>query len=175
MGSSATCWTAHFQGFSFNNTDSHHAYIVDAFVREVWSIRNNVELKGSAIARLRDATGLELRCIARNIDGMLDTELLASIAQQMMTSNTVDVNGKSAAVSRTSKHRLRALAFTMDGREYQAIEQNAEKASRWGQLAREGHRVVQFKDGGTNKFVAASGGGHHVLGWLRGKETMITS
>ena len=44
----------------------------------------------------------------------------------------------------------------MDGREYLAIEQNAEKPSRWGQLAREGHQVVQFKDAGTNKFVAVA-------------------
>jgi hypothetical protein len=85
---------------------------------------------------------------------MMDEALLASIAQQMMNSNTVDVNGKSVPVSRTSKNRLRTLSFTMDGREYQAIEQNAEKPSRWGQLAREGHRVVQFKDSGTNRFVA---------------------
>ena len=44
----------------------------------------------------------------------------------------------------------------MDGREYQAIEQNAEKPSRWGQLAREGYQVVQFKDVGTNRFVAVA-------------------
>jgi hypothetical protein len=87
---------------------------------------------------------------------MLDTALLAKIAEQMMSSNTVDVNGKPTPVSRTSKHRLRTLAFTMDGREYQAIEQNSEKPSRWGQLAREGHQVVQFKDSATNKFVAVS-------------------
>jgi hypothetical protein len=85
---------------------------------------------------------------------MLGTAALASIAQQMMSSNAVDVNGKPVPVSRTSGHRLRTLPFTMDGREYQAIEQNAEKPSRWGQLAREGHQVVQFKDVGTNKFVA---------------------
>jgi hypothetical protein len=87
---------------------------------------------------------------------MLDTALLASIAQQMMASDKVDVNGELVTVSRTSKHRLRTLAFTMDGREYQAIEQNAEKPSRWGRLAREGHQVVQFKDSGTNRFVAVS-------------------
>jgi hypothetical protein len=46
----------------------------------------------------------------------MDTELLASIAKRMMTSNkVVDVNGKSVPVSRTSKNRLRTLAFTMDG------------------------------------------------------------
>ena len=86
---------------------------------------------------------------------MLDTALLTSIAQQMMSGNTVDVNGKHVPVRCTSRHRLRTLAFTMDGREYQAVEQNPEKPSRWGELAREGHQVVQFKDGESNRFVAA--------------------
>jgi hypothetical protein len=87
---------------------------------------------------------------------MIDQALLTSIAQQMMSSNVVNVNGKSVSVSRTSKHRLKTLTFTMDGREYQAIEQNAEKPSRWGQLARDGHQVVQFKDNETSKFVAVA-------------------
>ena len=46
----------------------------------------------------------------------------------------------------------------MDGREYQAIEQNAEKPSRWGELARKGHQVVQFKHAATNRFLAAVDG-----------------
>jgi hypothetical protein len=37
-----------------------------------------------------------------------------------------------------------------------SIEQNASKPSRWGQLAREGPQVVQFKNVGTNKFVAVA-------------------
>jgi hypothetical protein len=86
----------------------------------------------------------------------MDTALLASIAQQMMSRNTVDVNGKPVPVRRTSRHRLKTLAFVMDGRDYQAIEQNAEKPSRWGQLARSGYQVVQFKDVETNKFVAVA-------------------
>jgi hypothetical protein len=69
----------------------------------------------------------------------------------MMSRNVVNVNGKSVSVSRTSKNRLRTLAFTLDGREYQAIEQNAEEPSRWGQLAKSGNRVVQFKDSEINK------------------------
>ena len=44
----------------------------------------------------------------------------------------------------------------MNGRQYQAIEQNAEKPSRWGQLVREGHRVVQFRDVETGKYVAVA-------------------
>src|ERR1035437_3502395 len=85
---------------------------------------------------------------------MLDTALLSSIATQLMTGNVVEVDAKRIPVRRTSAHRFKTVSFTMDGREYQAIEQNAEKPSRWGQLAREGHQVVQFKDVGTNKFVA---------------------
>ena len=43
--------------------------------------------------------------------------------------------------------------------------------SRWGQLAREGHQVVQFKDSGTNRFVAVVvDGAVTVHGWrTRGK------
>ena len=85
---------------------------------------------------------------------MLDEELLKSIAAQLMTSTSVNVEGKSIPVRRTSRQRLKTIAFRAEGHEYQAIEQNAEKLSRWGQLARDGHRVVQFKDAERNKFVA---------------------
>jgi len=99
---------------------------------------------------------------------MLDTALLASIAQQMMSNNTIDINGKPVPIRRTSRHRFRTVPFSMDGREFEAIEQNPEKPSRWGQLAREGHQVVQFKDTETNRLVAVVvdgevtvyGGGH---------------
>jgi hypothetical protein len=85
---------------------------------------------------------------------MLDLALMSSIAQQMMTSLKVQVRGKLVSVRRTSAQRLRSVTFAMNGREYEAIEQNPEKPSRWGQLAREGHQVVQFKDNETGKFIA---------------------
>jgi hypothetical protein len=44
----------------------------------------------------------------------------------------------------------------MNGREYEAIEQNAEQPSRWGKLAASGHQVVQFRDTHTNKYVAVA-------------------
>ncbi len=87
---------------------------------------------------------------------MIDTSLLASIAQQMMDGDWVDVHGQRLRVRRTSAQRLRTVAFGMDGRDYQAIEQNREKPSRWGQLARDGHQVVQFKDVQTGRFVAVA-------------------
>ena len=73
-----------------------------------------------------------------------------------MKGNSVDVAGKRLPVRRTSAHRLRTVAFNLDGQQYQAIEQNPDKPSRWGQLAREGHQVVQFKDVVSNKFVAVA-------------------
>ena len=85
---------------------------------------------------------------------MVDPALLASIAQQMMRAATVEVSGKSVPVRRTSAQRLKTVGFVLDGRDYQAIEQNPEKPSRWGQMARDGHQVVQFKDVQTNKFIA---------------------
>lgn len=87
---------------------------------------------------------------------MLDAELLISIAAQLMTNTSVSVDGRSVPVRRTSQQRLRTAAFKVGGHEYQAIEQNPEKPSRWGQLARSGRQVVQFKDAESNKFVAVA-------------------
>ena len=85
---------------------------------------------------------------------MLDAELLKSVATQLMTGTSVNVGGKSTPVRRTSRQHLKTAAFTVEGHQYEAIEQNPEKPSRWGQLARSGHQVVQFKDAERNKFVA---------------------
>src|SRR5215472_3486473 len=85
---------------------------------------------------------------------MIDEEILRSIASQLLTKNSVAVEGNSAPVRRTSTQHLKTATITVEGHDYQAIEQNPEKPSRWGQLARSGHQVVQFKDAERNKFVA---------------------
>jgi hypothetical protein len=87
---------------------------------------------------------------------MLDTTVLGTVARQMMSADEVEVEGKRLPVRRTSKQGLRTVTFTMGERQYAAIEQNPGKPSRWGQLARSGHQVVQFKDVETNKFVAVA-------------------
>ena len=87
---------------------------------------------------------------------MVDAELLKSIASQLMTQTSVSVEGRPVPVRGTSRQHLKTAAFTVGGHEYQAIEQNPEKPSRWGQLARSGHQVVQFKNAETNRFVAVS-------------------
>jgi hypothetical protein len=87
---------------------------------------------------------------------MLDEAVLRSVAEQLMTDRAVDVGGDTIPIRKTSRHRLRTARFAMDGREYEAIEQNAEKPSRWGKLARDGHKVVQFRDVESGKYVAVA-------------------
>ena len=87
---------------------------------------------------------------------MLDAELLKSVASQLMTGTSVNVGGKSTPVRRTSRQHLKTAAFNVEGHEYEAIEQNPAKPSRWGQLAPSGRQVVQFKGAERNKFVAVA-------------------
>ena len=84
----------------------------------------------------------------------MDHGVLSVVAEQMMIGAVVSVEGRSYKVARTGSRRFRTVRFAVGGKEYQAIEQNAEKPSRWGQLAREGHRVVQFRDVVSGKYVA---------------------
>ena len=72
------------------------------------------------------------------------------------------MRGKRLPVRRTSRQGLRTVTFAMEGRLYAAIEQNPDKPSRWGELARSGHQVVQFKDVESNRFVAVAVDGEPV-------------
>jgi hypothetical protein len=87
---------------------------------------------------------------------MLDHSVLRSVAEQLMTGPEVLIEGRTSRVTRTGARRFRTVRFAMGDREYQAIEQNPEKPSRWGKLAREGRRVVQFRDLLTQKYVAVT-------------------
>ncbi len=81
---------------------------------------------------------------------------LGSVAAQLMNGEEVVVEGQTIRVRRVGSGRLRMVQFKMNGRVFEAIEQNREKPSRWGQLAREKHQVVQFRDVETHKYVAVS-------------------
>jgi hypothetical protein len=87
---------------------------------------------------------------------MLDLAGMKSVAEQLMSSPEVEIDGRVVRVTRTGRGGFRTVRFVQGGREYQAIEQNAEKPSRWGELARKGHRVVQFRDLQTQKYVAVA-------------------
>ena len=73
-----------------------------------------------------------------------------------MSGKEVEIEGRNFKVEGTGNKRLRAVRFELGGHEYQAIEQSAEKPSQWGKLARKGHRVVQFRDLETQKYVAVA-------------------
>lgn len=87
---------------------------------------------------------------------MLDHSIFQSVADQLLTSSQVVVDGRTSRVTRTGSLRLRTARFLANGNEYQAIEQNADKPSHWGKLARAGHKVVQFRDLSSQKYVAVS-------------------
>lgn len=83
-------------------------------------------------------------------------KILGSVAAQLMNGDEVLVEQQKIPVKRVGGARLRMVQFTMNGRVFEAIEQNREKPSRWGKLAREKHQVVQFRDVETHKYVAVS-------------------
>jgi hypothetical protein len=87
---------------------------------------------------------------------MTEKEVFATVAKQIMAGDVVEIEGKLYAVKHSSAQRLRMVTFITGGTAFTAIEQNPEKPSRWGKLAREGHKVVQFKDLQTGRFVAVS-------------------
>jgi len=87
---------------------------------------------------------------------MLDHAVFQSVAEQLLTSPQIVVDGRTSRVSRTGSLHLRTARFISNGREYQAIEQNADKPSHWGKLAHAGHKVVQFRDLSSQKYVAVS-------------------
>jgi len=80
---------------------------------------------------------------------LMDEEILRTVAGELLAKGKVSVK-----VERVGRGRLRMMRFPMEGREYQAIEQNPEKPSNWGKLARQGHAVVQVRDVETGKYVA---------------------
>lgn len=85
-----------------------------------------------------------------------DTDVMQAVAEQLMGGSTVTTAAQKLKIDRVGKKRLRMARFEMNGREYEAIEQNPEKPSAWGKLTRQGHRVVQFRDVESNKYVAVS-------------------
>jgi hypothetical protein len=86
----------------------------------------------------------------------VDRETMKSVAEQLLQESTVHLEDETVRVRKTSRHRLKTARFQMNGREYEAIEQNPEKPSRWGKLAADGHKVVQFRDIESNKYIGVA-------------------
>jgi hypothetical protein len=87
----------------------------------------------------------------------VEQKVLQAVALQLMNGDEVVLDdGQKLRVKRVGSGRLRMVEFRLGGRVFEAIEQNREKPSRWGKLAREKHQVVQFRDVATHRYVAVS-------------------
>jgi len=60
----------------------------------------------------------------------------------------VELNGETFRVRETPRKRLRQVDFVFEGESLRGLEQNPETESRWAQLARAGHNVMQFLSAG---------------------------
>ena len=86
-----------------------------------------------------------------------EQKVLQTVAMQLMNGDEVAIEeDQKLGVKRVGGGRLRMVQFKLNGRMFEAIEQNPDKPSQWGQLAREKHQVVQFRDLATHKYVAVA-------------------
>jgi len=60
----------------------------------------------------------------------------------------VELNGETFRVRETPQKRLREVDFVFEGQSLRGLEQNPKTESRWAQLARTGHKVMQFLSSG---------------------------
>jgi hypothetical protein len=86
-----------------------------------------------------------------------EQKVLASVAMQLMNGEAVVLDdGQKLRIKRVGSGRLRMVEFKVNGRVFEAIEQNPTKPSRWGKLAREKHQVVQFRDVASHRYMAVA-------------------
>jgi len=73
-------------------------------------------------------------------------ETLKSVWRQALAEGrkSIEVGGKSYAVSLTARSRLRQVDFEFEGHAVRGLEQNPATKSRWAQMARSGKKVMQF-------------------------------
>jgi len=69
----------------------------------------------------------------------------------------VELGGKTFAVRETPRKRLREVDFVFEGQRMRGLQQNPKTESRWAQLARKGHKVMQFLSAGRYVGVVVDG------------------
>ena len=78
-------------------------------------------------------------------------EALIEVWRAALVENAPEVklDEQTFPVRTTPKRRLREVDFVFDGQALRGLEQNPDTGSRWAQLARAGHKVMQFLSSGT--------------------------
>ena len=69
----------------------------------------------------------------------------------------VELGGQKFPVRETPRKRLREVDFVFEGQHLRGLEQNPKTESRWAQLARAGHKVMQFLSAGRYVGVVVDG------------------
>jgi len=86
-------------------------------------------------------------------------EVMAKVWRQALVEGAADVelDGKTFPVRETPRKRLREVDFVFEGQPLRGLEQNPKTDSRWAQLARAGHKVMQFLSAGQYLGVVVDG------------------
>lgn len=79
------------------------------------------------------------------VDPRLEETLMSVWRQALIDkADRVNVDGRLFPVRITPKRHLLQVDFSWRGEVLRGLEQNPETSSRWAQLARQGHRIMQF-------------------------------
>ena len=82
-------------------------------------------------------------------------EVLRSVAKQVFSgARVVKTPDGETLVGKTPSKGLLRVEFSVEGQNLVGIEQNPQTGSRWAKLAREGHKVIQFRDAETGRYIA---------------------
>jgi hypothetical protein len=91
----------------------------------------------------------------------LESALVAVWHQSLIDKKkTVELDGDSYPVRKTSKSKLKQIDFRFEDRDLRGLEQNPNTKSRWAKLAREGRQVMQFLEHGKYVAVVVDGKVH---------------
>ena len=82
-------------------------------------------------------------------------EVLESVAQQVFSgAQKVNTPEGRVPMGRTPSKGLLRVEFSIRGHPLVGIEQNPHTASQWAKLAKAGHKVMQFRDGESGRYIA---------------------
>jgi hypothetical protein len=77
-------------------------------------------------------------------------EALVEVGRQALAegAGNVELGGEKFPVRETPRKRLREVDFAFEGQRLRGLERNPKTESRWAQLARAGHKVMQILSAG---------------------------
>jgi hypothetical protein len=86
-------------------------------------------------------------------------EALVEVWRQALAEGAgeVELGGENFPVRETPRQRLREVDFVFTGESLRGLEQNPKMGSRWAQMARAGHKVMQFLSAGRYIGVVVDG------------------